>query len=89
MDAGAKVLCGGGPPADSDAASSERTPGKGYYVAPTLLADVKQTDEAWTTEIFGPVLCIRKFLEEEEALRAANETDYGLAAAVMTVDKER
>lgn len=87
--AGAEVLCGGGPPPDAEAASTSRTPGKGYYVSPTVLAGVQETDEAWTTEIFGPVLCVRKFEDEEEALIAANKSEYGLAAAVMSADKER
>lgn len=89
MAAGANVLCGGGSPPDSDAASTGRNPGTGYYVSPTVLADVKESDEAWTTEIFGPVLCVRKFEEEEEAVAAANNSEYGLAAAVMTADRER
>lgn len=89
VDAGAKVLCGGAAPPDGDAASTGRTPGKGYYVSPTVLTGVKETDEAWTTEIFGPVLCIREFEDEHEALKAANKSEYGLAAAVMSADKER
>eukprot|EP00903_Cladosiphon_okamuranus_P008338 g8021.t1 len=89
VDAGAKILCGGGAPPDGDAASTGRTPGKGYYVSPTVLTGVKETDEAWTTEIFGPVLCIREFEDEEEALKATNNSEYGLAAAVMSADKER
>lgn len=89
VGAGAKVLCGGGAPPDEDAASSGRTPGKGYYVSPTVLAGVEETDEAWTTEIFGPVLCVRTFEDEEEALAAANNSEFGLAASVMSADKER
>lgn len=89
VDAGAKVLCGGGPPPDEDAASTDRNPGMGYYVSPTVLTGVKETDEAWTTEIFGPVLCIREFQEEGEAVAAANDSEYGLAAAVMSADNER
>lgn len=89
MDAGAKVLCGGGPPPDADAASTDRKPGKGYYVSPTVLTGVKETDEAWTAEIFGPVLCVRQFEEEDEALAAANNSEFGLAASVMSADKDR
>ncbi|CAM9460686.1 unnamed protein product [Ectocarpus sp. 6 AP-2014] len=89
VDAGAKVLCGGGPPPDADAASTDRKPGKGYYVSPTVLTGVKETDEAWTAEIFGPVLCIRQFEEEDEALAAANDSEFGLAASVMSADKDR
>ncbi|CAN0031366.1 unnamed protein product, partial [Ectocarpus sp. 13 AM-2016] len=89
VDAGAKVLCGGGPPPDADAASTDRKPGKGYYVSPTVLTGVKETDDAWTAEIFGPVLCVRQFEEEDEALAAANNSEFGLAASVMSADKDR
>lgn len=87
--AGAEVLCGGGPPADADAASTDRTPGTGYYVAPTILSGVKEGDEAWEQEIFGPVLCVMKFEDEAEAVGLANRSQYGLAAAVMSADKTR
>lgn len=89
VEAGAEILCGGGPPPDADAASTDRTPGKGYYVSPTVLSGVKEGDEAWEEEIFGPVLCVMKFEEESEAVKLANRSQYGLAAAVMSADKDR
>ena len=62
---------------------------KGYYVAPTILTDVPLTAEAWVEEIFGPVLCIRPFDTEDEAVTLANDTRFGLAAAVMSADDAR
>jgi betaine-aldehyde dehydrogenase len=62
---------------------------KGYFVAPTILTDVALDAEAWVEEIFGPVVCIRPFDSEEEAIRLANDTRFGLAAAVMTTDDAR
>jgi betaine-aldehyde dehydrogenase len=61
----------------------------GYFVRPTILVDVPVTSEAWREEIFGPVVCIRRFKEEAEAVRLANDSRYGLAAAVMSEDSER
>jgi betaine-aldehyde dehydrogenase len=43
----------------------------------------------WQEEIFGPVLCVKTFKDEEEALKLANDSIYGLASAVMSKDKER
>jgi betaine-aldehyde dehydrogenase len=63
--------------------------GKGYFVAPTILADTPVDSEAWREEIFGPVLCIRPFETEEEAIRLANDSRFGLAAAVMSADDAR
>ena len=61
----------------------------GYYVPPTIIADVKLDSDAWVEEIFGPVLCVAKFSTEEEAVALANATDYGLAAAVFSTDTNR
>ncbi|CAM9780983.1 unnamed protein product, partial [Hapterophycus canaliculatus] len=85
VEGGATVLFG-----DADAKEKPSTePGLGYYVAPTILSDVSDENEAWTSEIFGPVLCVRRFKDEKEALEAANSSDFGLAAAVMSSDQER
>lgn len=62
---------------------------KGYFVAPTILTDVATTAEAWVEEIFGPVVCVRAFDTEDEAILLANETRFGLAAAVMSADAAR
>lgn len=61
----------------------------GYYVPPMIISDLKLDSDAWVEEIFGPVLCVAKFSTEEEAVALANATDYGLAAAVFSTDKNR
>lgn len=61
----------------------------GYFVAPTVFADVDPQSEIWQQEIFGPVLCIRKFKTEEEAIELANGTEWGLAAYVQTSNLQR
>ena len=61
----------------------------GYYVAPTILANPPLDSEAWTEEIFGPVVCVRPFQTEAEAIRLANDSRFGLAAAVMSADDAR
>jgi betaine-aldehyde dehydrogenase len=62
---------------------------KGYWVSPTILTDMALDSDAWVEEIFGPVVCIRPFDTEEEAIRLANDSRFGLAAAVMSTDDER
>jgi betaine-aldehyde dehydrogenase len=62
---------------------------KGYFVAPTVFTGVEEGMTIWKEEIFGPVLSVKTFSTEEEALRLANNTHFGLAAAVMSKDKER
>ncbi|CAH2714916.1 Betaine aldehyde dehydrogenase [Neobacillus rhizosphaerae] len=59
---------------------------KGYFVEPTVFVDVKQEMRIVQEEIFGPVVVIQKFKDEEEALKLANGTVYGLAGAVFTKD---
>jgi betaine-aldehyde dehydrogenase len=59
---------------------------KGYFVEPTVFVDVKQDMRIVQEEIFGPVVCIQKFKDEEEALKLANGTLYGLAGGVFTKD---
>jgi aldehyde dehydrogenase (NAD+) len=59
---------------------------KGYYVEPTLFADVKDDMEIAKDEIFGPVMSVLKFKDTDEILQRANNTFYGLAAAVWTRD---
>ncbi|KAI1633767.1 aldehyde dehydrogenase domain-containing protein [Biscogniauxia mediterranea] len=63
--------------------------GKGFFVAPTIFADVRPSMRIWREEIFGPVVAIAKFEDEEEAVALANDTTYGLGAAVFTTDLER
>ncbi|NEY90200.1 aldehyde dehydrogenase family protein [Tabrizicola oligotrophica] len=62
---------------------------RGYFVTPTILTDVAPDAEAWVEEIFGPVVCIRPFDTEAEAIALANDSRFGLAAAVMSADSAR
>ena len=61
----------------------------GYFIPPTVFVDVPLTSRVWQEEVFGPVLCVREFGSEEEAIQLANDTPYGLAAAVMSDDMGR
>ncbi|GAB7058857.1 5-carboxymethyl-2-hydroxymuconate semialdehyde dehydrogenase [Streptomyces mexicanus] len=61
----------------------------GQYYAPTLLTDVAQDSEIVQEEVFGPVLTLQTFTGEEEAVRLANDTRFGLAATLATGDAER
>ncbi len=81
LEEGAKLIAGGiGKPEGFQ---------KGYYVKPTVFADVNNKMEIARTEIFGPVLSIIPFENEEEAIEIANDTDYGLANYIQTQDKEK
>jgi betaine-aldehyde dehydrogenase len=61
----------------------------GYFVEPTIFADVRREARIWKEEIFGPVLAVTTFRSEDEAVALANDSEFGLAAAVMTADGER
>ncbi|TPG96061.1 aldehyde dehydrogenase family protein [Pseudomonas caspiana] len=62
---------------------------KGYYLTPAIFADVPEQSSVWREEIFGPVVCLRAFDTEAEAIRLANDSPFGLAAAVMSRDISR
>ncbi|MFC0158408.1 aldehyde dehydrogenase [Mameliella alba] len=76
----ARLVSGGGIPAGLE---------DGCYVEPTIFADVPEDATIWTEEIFGPVVCVKPFKTEEEAIRLANDTRFGLGAAVMSKDLQR
>lgn len=64
-------------------------PGPGFFVAPTVYVDVPPTSRLWREEIFGPVLVTARFSSEAEAVELANDSDFGLAATVLSKDTER
>ena len=81
IDEGAKLVAGGaGKPEGFE---------KGYFVKPTVFVDVKNDMEVARTEIFGPVLSVMPFESEEEAIKIANDTPYGLTNYIQTQDKEK
>jgi betaine-aldehyde dehydrogenase len=67
---------------------SDTTPEDGYFVEPTIFM-AKSDSKVWKEEIFGPVLCVLPFSDEKEALHLANDTPFGLAAAVFTRDEKK
>lgn len=70
-------------------ASHRNLPEQGEFVAPILYCDVPTDSRLWREEIFGPVLCSRKFSSETEAVALANDSDFGLAATVISADPMR
>jgi betaine-aldehyde dehydrogenase len=62
---------------------------RGYFITPAIFVDVPETASVWREEIFGPVVCLRPFDDEADALRQANDSPFGLAAAVMSADDAR
>jgi aldehyde dehydrogenase (NAD+) len=77
---GARLVCGGG---DSPAGL-----GTGYYVEPTVFADVSPDSVIGQEEIFGPVLCVIAYRDEDEAAAIANGTSYGLSGGVWSADPD-
>jgi betaine-aldehyde dehydrogenase len=82
LEEGAELLAGGAEP-------PEGVPAGGYYVRPTVFGKVKNSMSIAQEEIFGPVLSIIPYQDEEDAIRIANDTVYGLAGAVWSKDEAR
>ena len=79
VEDGARLLCGGDRPADLP---------KGFFIRPTVFTDVPLDSALWNEEIFGPVLCVRRFTSEAEAIALANDSDFGLVASVVSASQE-
>jgi betaine-aldehyde dehydrogenase len=76
-DSGARLLCGGVRPADQP---------RGYFLKPAIFTNVPLDSALWREEIFGPVLCVRGFSSQTEAISLANDTQFGLVASVVSRD---
>lgn len=82
VDEGARMVTQGTPPDDPRLAD-------GFWVAPTVFADVTPQMRIAQEEMFGPIACVMRFADEDEAVAIANDTEYGLTAAICTRDEAR
>ncbi|QXI29865.1 aldehyde dehydrogenase family protein [Pseudomonas vanderleydeniana] len=79
LSSGARLVCGGSRPAALS---------RGYFLQPTVFTEVPLDSALWREEIFGPVVCVRSFASEAEAIALANDSEFGLVASVVTTDGE-
>ena len=79
VDKGAKVIIGGQKPKNLD----------GFFYEPTILVNINKNMRVWNEEVFGPVLPVMTFKTEEDAIRLANDTEYGLGSYIFTEDNEK
>ncbi len=77
---GAKLLTGGRRPAHLE---------RGYFIEPAIFDEPAENSIIWREEVFGPLLCVKRFNTEEDAIRMANASRFGLAGAVMSADPQR
>ncbi|HEX7109985.1 MAG TPA: aldehyde dehydrogenase family protein, partial [Aestuariivirga sp.] len=77
---GHRLITGGGKPGGIN---------RGWFLEPTIFADVPPSSPLWREEIFGPVLCVQTFQSEEEAIDLANNCDFGLVATIISSDSKR
>ena len=75
---GSRFGCGGG-----------RAHSKGFYLEPTVLLDIPKSDRCWREEIFGPVVCLTPFDNEEQMIHDVNASPYGLSGSLWTNDIRR
>jgi aldehyde dehydrogenase (NAD+) len=81
LEQGGRAIVGGQPPTG--------VPEGGHYVSPTVIVDIDNSNPAAAEEVFGPVLSVIRYTDVEDAIRIANDTPYGLAAAVWGADLVR
>ena len=77
---GHRLVTGGGKPGGIN---------RGWFLEPTIFADVPTSSPLWREEIFGPVLCVQTFEREDEAIALANDCDFGLVATIVSSDPKR